>query len=98
MNIITILDVKVFRYMQLKECNSNIFHFPIHYILFQKDALYSLCQYRKLEENKDAKTIIWAMTSSGFTIAEPTDKRMLDIAGFNLNITNVISDFVTDKI
>jgi 60 kDa SS-A/Ro ribonucleoprotein len=34
------------------------------------------------------------MTSNGFTLAEPNDRGMLDVVGFDTNVPAVISDFV----
>jgi 60 kDa SS-A/Ro ribonucleoprotein len=41
----------------------------------------------------DAKLIVVAMTSTGFSIADPKDPGMLDIAGFDSAVPNLISDF-----
>ena len=37
---------------------------------------------------------IKAMTSNGFTLADPNDRGMLDVAGFDTSVPAVISDFV----
>jgi 60 kDa SS-A/Ro ribonucleoprotein len=34
------------------------------------------------------------MTSNGFTLADPNDREMLDVAGFDASVLSVISDFV----
>jgi 60 kDa SS-A/Ro ribonucleoprotein len=41
-----------------------------------------------------AKLIVVAMTSNGFTIADPDDAGMLDVVGFDTATPGVISDFV----
>jgi len=41
-----------------------------------------------------AKLIVVAMTSNGFTIADPDDAGMLDVVGFDTATPQVISDFV----
>lgn len=41
-----------------------------------------------------AKLVVVAMTSNGFTIADPNDVGMLDIVGFDATAPQVISDFV----
>lgn len=41
----------------------------------------------------DARLIVVGMTSTGFTIADPTDPGMLDIAGFDSAVPSLISDF-----
>jgi 60 kDa SS-A/Ro ribonucleoprotein len=42
----------------------------------------------------DAKLIVVAMTSTGFTIADPNDKGMLDVVGFDTSAPNIISNFI----
>ncbi len=34
------------------------------------------------------------MTSNGFTLADPNDRGMLDVVGFDTSVPAVISDFV----
>ena len=41
-----------------------------------------------------AKLVVVAMTSTGFTIADPNDVGMLDVVGFDAAAPQVISDFV----
>jgi 60 kDa SS-A/Ro ribonucleoprotein len=41
----------------------------------------------------NAKLIVVGMTSTGFSIAEPSDPGMLDVAGFDSSTPNVISGF-----
>jgi 60 kDa SS-A/Ro ribonucleoprotein len=41
-----------------------------------------------------AKLIVVAMTSNGFSIADPDDAGMLDVVGFDSATPNVISDFI----
>jgi 60 kDa SS-A/Ro ribonucleoprotein len=40
-----------------------------------------------------AKLVVVAMTSNGFTIADPDDAGMLDVVGFDAATPNVISEF-----
>lgn len=42
----------------------------------------------------DAKAVVVGMTSNGFTLADPNDRGMLDVAGFDTTVPAVISDFV----
>ena len=42
-----------------------------------------------------AKLVVIAMTSNGFTIADPNDAGMLDVVGFDTATPSIISDFVT---
>jgi 60 kDa SS-A/Ro ribonucleoprotein len=43
-----------------------------------------------------AKLVVVGMTSNGFTIANPNDAGMLDIAGFDTTVPSVLADFATD--
>ncbi|MDR0717571.1 MAG: hypothetical protein LBF50_09175, partial [Azoarcus sp.] len=40
-----------------------------------------------------ARLIVVGMTSTGFSIADPDDAGMLDVAGFDTAVPNVIADF-----
>ena len=42
----------------------------------------------------DAALIVVAMTSTGFSIADPTDKKMLDVVGFSTDTPALINSFV----
>jgi 60 kDa SS-A/Ro ribonucleoprotein len=53
------------------------------------DALRS---YRQTH-NPNAKLVVVACTSSGFTIADPNDSGMLDVVGFDANVLPVIAEF-----
>ena len=57
----------------------------------------SLKQYRK-KMKIDAKLIVCAMSSNGFTLADPNDPGMLDMAGFDSAAPLVINNFVTGLI
>lgn len=52
----------------------------------------ALRQYREAT-GIDAKLIVVGMTSTGFSIADPSDPGMLDVAGFDSAVPNLISDF-----
>jgi 60 kDa SS-A/Ro ribonucleoprotein len=41
-----------------------------------------------------AKLVVVAMTSNGFSIADPNDAGMLDVVGFDTTVPNVISSFI----
>ncbi|MDR1186952.1 MAG: TROVE domain-containing protein [Bifidobacteriaceae bacterium] len=54
--------------------------------------------YQALREYRErtgipAKLAVVAMTSTGFAIADPDDSGMLDVAGFDAAVPNVVSDF-----
>jgi 60 kDa SS-A/Ro ribonucleoprotein len=53
----------------------------------------ALRQYRD-EFVGNSKAVVVGMTSSGFTLADPNDRGMLDVVGFDASVPAVISDFV----
>ena len=57
----------------------------------------ALQDYRE-EMKIDAKLIVVAMTSNGFTLADPNDCGMLDIAGFDSSAPSIIREFVLGNI
>ncbi|MBI4662896.1 MAG: hypothetical protein HY735_29140 [Verrucomicrobia bacterium] len=56
----------------------------------------ALRQYRS-EFVGDARAIVLGMTSNGFTLADPNDRSMLDVVGFDTSTPAVIADFVREK-
>lgn len=56
----------------------------------------ALKEYRKAMK-RDAKLIVMAMTSNGFTLADPEDPGMLDIVGFDPNVPEMIAEFVKSE-
>jgi 60 kDa SS-A/Ro ribonucleoprotein len=56
----------------------------------------ALRQYRS-EFVGDAKSVVVGMTSNGFTIADPNDRGMLDVVGFDTTAPAVIADFVRNS-
>lgn len=57
----------------------------------------ALRQYRD-KIGIDAKLIVVGMTSNGFSIADPNDKGMLDVVGFDTATPNIMADFMLGKI
>ena len=55
----------------------------------------ALRQYRS-EFVGDAKAVIVGMTSNGFTLADPNDRGMMDVVGFDTSAPAVIADFVRE--
>jgi 60 kDa SS-A/Ro ribonucleoprotein len=53
----------------------------------------ALRQYRS-EFAGDAKAVVVGMTSNGFTLADPNDRGMMDVVGFDTTAPAVIADFV----
>jgi len=56
----------------------------------------ALRQYRS-EFVGDAKAVVVGMTSNGFTLADPNDRGMLDVVGFDTAAPAVIADFVRNS-
>ena len=52
----------------------------------------ALVEYRKTH-NRNAKLVVVATTSTGFSIADPNDSGMLDVVGFDANVLPVIAEF-----
>lgn len=52
----------------------------------------ALRQYRQ-SSGIDAKLVVVGMTSTGFTIADPNDAGMLDVAGMDADMPNILSGF-----
>ncbi|EDO47247.1 predicted protein [Nematostella vectensis] len=57
----------------------------------------ALKKYRA-ESGIDAKLIVCAMTSNGFTLADPNDPGMLDMAGFDSAAPQVMNEFILGNI
>src|SRR6185503_17164092 len=55
----------------------------------------ALRQYRN-EFVGDAKAVVVGMTSNDFTLADPNDRGMLDVVGFDTSVPAVIADFVRE--
>lgn len=56
----------------------------------------ALRQYRK-DINPGARLIVVGMTSTGFTIADPTDTGALDVVGFDASAPSLIANFVAGR-
>ena len=46
----------------------------------------------------DARLLVVGMSASNFTIADPADKGMLDVAGFDSNCPNLIRNFALNLV
>ncbi len=57
----------------------------------------ALRQYRD-KTGIPAKLIVVGMVSNGFTIADPNDRGMLDVVGFDTATPNIMSEFMLGKI
>ncbi|CAB3398348.1 unnamed protein product [Caenorhabditis bovis] len=58
----------------------------------------ALKQYREKSGIHDARLIVMGMSATEFTIADPTDAGMLDIAGFDSAVPQIISEFINGYI
>lgn len=57
----------------------------------------SLKNYRQ-KKGLDSKLVVMGMTATNFTIADPSDRGMLDVCGFDSNVPKVINDFMKGNI
>lgn len=53
----------------------------------------ALVDYRKKMNKPEAKLLVLAMQSTGFTIADPKDPFMMDICGFDADVPDIIYEF-----
>ena len=58
-----------------------------------KHVTVALNEYRK-KINPEAKVAVLAFASTGFTIADPEDKGMMDVAGFDASVPDLLRSFV----
>lgn len=61
--------------------------------LGRRHPFQALAAFRK-DSKIDAKLIVVAMTATNFSIADPSDRGMLDIAGFDTAAPTLMADFV----
>jgi len=57
----------------------------------------ALARYRKAT-GIDAKLAVLGTASTGFTVADPTDKGQMDFVGFDANVPKVLADFSAGRI
>lgn len=62
-----------------------------------KHPYLKLEEYRKFSGNPKVKMIVCAMTSSGFTIANPDDNYMYDIVGFSPDLPITLNHILNEK-
>lgn len=63
----------------------------------RRHPVQALADYRK-RSGIDAKLIVVGMTATGFSIADPKDKGMLDVVGFDSAAPALIADFSAGRI
>jgi 60 kDa SS-A/Ro ribonucleoprotein len=80
------LDVDVFVVLTDNETHSGSIH-----------PFQALKEYRQ-KFNKDAKLAVLAFEASEFSIADPEDAGMMDIAGLDSNVPKVLSEFALGNI
>ena len=61
-----------------------------------KHPFKALQEYRQ-KTGRNAHQIVIGMTSTGFSIADPSDSRSLDVVGWDANVPSMIASFVTGK-
>jgi 60 kDa SS-A/Ro ribonucleoprotein len=57
-----------------------------------------LKEYRKKSGIQNAQMIVVALSSSGFSVADPSDPNMLDAVGFDAALPEIISSFIKREI
>lgn len=57
-----------------------------------------LRKYRSTMNKPNAQLIVVAFTATGFSIADPEDPNMMDIAGFDAAIPEIISSFINGEV
>lgn len=57
----------------------------------------ALAKYRR-KTGIDAKLVVVGMVANDFTVADPSDRGMLDVVGFDASAPQVISDFAAGRI
>jgi len=80
------MDVDVFICLT----DNETWHGDIH-------PMQALDDYRKAS-GIDAKLVVCGMTATGFSIADPKDRRCLDVVGFDSAAPQIISDFAAGKV
>ncbi|KAG2501126.1 hypothetical protein HYH03_000944 [Edaphochlamys debaryana] len=58
----------------------------------------ALRRYRAEMGMPDAKLVVLAFSSTGFSIADPTDPGMLDVAGLDSAVPKLVADFVSGRL
>ncbi len=58
----------------------------------------ALRKYRSEMKIPNCKLVVVAMTANNFSIADPNDKNMLDIAGFDSSVPELINSFINDEL
>jgi 60 kDa SS-A/Ro ribonucleoprotein len=58
----------------------------------------ALRQYRQKMGVPAACEVVMGMTSTNFTIADPDDRRTLDVAGFDSAAPQIVSDFIAERV
>lgn len=82
------LDVDVFVVLTDSETNSS--YSMMH-------PFEALKRYRK-NFNKNAKLAVLAFDANEFTVADPSDAGMMDIAGIDSNVPKILSEFASNRL
>ncbi|VDP34774.1 unnamed protein product [Soboliphyme baturini] len=55
-------------------------------------------KYRKASGIVDTKLVVVALSASGLTITDPSDKETIDVIGFDINTPEIINRFILGKL
>ncbi|XP_052064151.1 RNA-binding protein RO60-like [Mytilus californianus] len=58
----------------------------------------ALEEYRKYSGIRDSRLIVCGMATNGFSIADPSDKFMMDVVGFDTNAPKAMASFVKGEL
>jgi 60 kDa SS-A/Ro ribonucleoprotein len=75
------MDVDKFVFITDNDCNSG------------SNPAKLLKEYRRVMKKPQTKMIVFGLTASNFSLADPTDPLMLDCAGFTPDMTSLIQNF-----
>lgn len=56
----------------------------------------ALKKYRKVMNKPNAKLIVVGMVANEFSIADPSDRNMLDVVGFSTDTPSAMSSFIAE--
>ena len=64
---------------------------------FTTKPIDELRKYRTVMKIPSCKLVVVAMASNNFTIADPNDRNMLDVCGFDSSVPDVINEFIREE-
>jgi 60 kDa SS-A/Ro ribonucleoprotein len=57
-----------------------------------------LRRYREMMKKPDAKMVVIATAANSFSIADPSDKNMLDVSGFDASVPDLVCQFIVGDV